>query len=670
MVREEFPQFIEWFGPGILLLLGVLAAGAILGLFVGYLVAAFKHGPFEAFYVVSQVVAEAGPDFVRTSPRRVMAMARLAVKEAMRRRVVLVTFAIFALTILFGGWFMDSGSDKPEEIYVNFVMWGTQMLVLLMGLLISAFSLPEDIKNKTIYTVVTKPVRSTEIILGRILGFGFLGTVLLGLMGLISFFFVWRNLDHQHMIDGPDQTVAAFVEVDAESEKSKLSGKRVSDNAIAEAMTTINNGHAHSLEIFTDVRRAADDPLKTADIVKTIKGDDGKVTYHRVRCMPVGGHTHAVTVSGTGQTAKVSLGPAIGYFRARQPIYCEELVFFDREGTRSDKGINVGKEWGYRGYIDGGTPYSRSTLSRAEFSFSDLNPGRFPDAEFAPLEVSLGVYRSHKGNIEQRVIGGLQFESVPDKPEVENRFISEVIEFETAEFTVQTLPVPKKLVGRIVAPDGSLVEEGEYDLFSEFGKNGNLKLALSCRDINQYLGCARPDVYFRGKDQPYWWNFFKGYIGIWCQMMIIIAMGVALSTFLSTPLVMLGVIAIMIVGFNTTFIKELAKIDETGNLVNEFGGGPISSFVRILTQQNVMQDLETGVFNTVIDKADYLVVNMMKMLTYLAPDFRQLNFSNYLVKGFAVDDQQMLIAVAVTVAFFLGLVLSGYFCLKTREIAK
>jgi len=671
MVREEFPQFLEWFGPGILLFLGVLVVGTILGLFVGYLVSAFRHGPFEAFYVVSQVVAEAVPDFMGTSLRRVMAMAGLAVKEAMRRRVVLVTFVIFALAILFGGWFMDSGGEKPEQIYINFVLWGTQMLVLLMGLLISAFSLPEDIKNKTIYTIVTKPVRSTEIVLGRILGFGFLGTVLLGLMGIISFFFIWRNLDHNHLIEGQTQTVAEFVEVDLNTQKSTISGKRVSANAISEAKTTFDNGHSHRLEIFEDVRSAEADPPKLGDVVDTIKRDDDRITYLRARCMPVGGHTHQVTVNGTGDSATIALGPAIGYFRARQPIYCESLAFYDRKGVKSDKGTNIGKEWGRRGFVDGGNQGTRSTLSRAEFSFANFKQSRFPKATFAPLEVNLGVYRSTKGDIEARVTGGLQFESVPENPDVDNRYISEIVEFETAEYTVQTLPVPKKLVGRIVAPDGSLVEEGEYDLFSDFaGSNGKLSLSLSCRDINQYLGCAPPDVYFRGKDQPFWWNFFKGYVGIWCQMMIIIAMGVALSTFLSTPLVMLGVVAVMIVGFNTSFIQELAKVDEQGNLLNEYGGGPLSSFVRILTQQNVMQDLETGVFNTLIEKADYLAISSLKLLTYLAPDFRQLNFSNYLVFGFAVDDQQMLIAVAVTIAFLLGLVLCGYFCLKTREIAK
>jgi hypothetical protein len=46
-------------------------------------------------------------------------------------------------------------------------------------LLISAFSLPTDFKSKTIYTVVTKPVRAGDIVLGRIVGFTIVGTLML-----------------------------------------------------------------------------------------------------------------------------------------------------------------------------------------------------------------------------------------------------------------------------------------------------------------------------------------------------------------------------------------------------------------------------------------------------------------------------------------------------------
>ena len=194
MVVEDFVIYSQWLSSGIVQFGFIVLTAILLGVFAGYLIAAFRHGPFEAFYVVAQVVGQAVPDFLFTSPRRTIAIARLAIKESLRRKVILVTFGIFAASLLFGGWFMNTGGEHPDQIYVNFVLWGTQMLVLLMGMLISSFSLPEDIKNRTIYTVVTKPVRSTEIVLGRIFGFGALCTALLIVMGVISFFFVWlRN---------------------------------------------------------------------------------------------------------------------------------------------------------------------------------------------------------------------------------------------------------------------------------------------------------------------------------------------------------------------------------------------------------------------------------------------------------------------------------------------
>jgi len=71
MVLDNFPTFSEWFLPGLVLFGGIVLAAILLGLFAGYVVASFRHGPFEAFYIVAQVVSEAVPDFLGTSPRRV-----------------------------------------------------------------------------------------------------------------------------------------------------------------------------------------------------------------------------------------------------------------------------------------------------------------------------------------------------------------------------------------------------------------------------------------------------------------------------------------------------------------------------------------------------------------------------------------------------------------------
>jgi len=665
---QTLTSFPEWLASNALLFLIVIVAAIILSVTFGFLVAAFRHGPFEGFYVLAQVIGEAVPDFLKSSPRRIWAIAMLAVKEALRRKVVLATFAIFALTLLFGGWFMNSNSERPDRIYVNFVMFGTQLLVLMMGMLISSFSLPDDIKNKTIYTIVTKPVRSTEIVIGRLLGFGLLSTALLALMGVLSFVFVSRGLEHTHQIVGGTQTLEAFVPVSGEF--SSLDKKRIAENAILEAQTNRKNGHSHRLEVLVDIRKPSEPrPEDRSNIVSERVLEDGTTEYQMVVCSTAAGHTHRVFVEGEGESAKITLGPPVGFFRARNPIYCDSILFYDREGEPKTKGINVGNENQRRSYIGGGSPRQGTSLAKVEFNFGSFFESSFPNLkkgddgeQIVPLEMDIGVFRSFKDDVEKRVTAGIQFESVPDN-DAGNRFVSDILDFETNEFTVQTLPISRKLVGKVFAPDGNLVEQGLYDLFDDFAQNGNLKLTLKCRDYNQYLGVAQPDVYFRPSDAPYAWNFFKGYVGIWCQMIIVIAIGVALSTSLSAPITMLGTIVIIFLGFFSSFVQDLAS-------PTNIGGGPLESFIRVVTQQNMVSDLDTNLFITVVKNVDIGISYLLYGLSFLAPDFSRFSFSNELSAGYSVSNSRLLIALSLTLVFCIGFILLGYFSLKTREIAK
>lgn len=663
MVVETFTNFSEWIGSslGVFALLALVAT--VLGLFFGYLVASFRHGPFEAFYIVAGVSGQAIPDFIGTSLRRVLAIARLAIKEALRRRIVLVTFGIFALALLFGGWFMKTGSDHPDRIYVNFVLWGTQLLVLMMGMLISAFSLPDDIKKKTIYTIVTKPVRSTEIVIGRIVGFGALGTALLALMGLLSFLFVWGTLSHSHEIAGDTNTTSEFAFVNPEL-ATKETGERVSANALEQGYTGFNSGHRHRIEIREEIRDPNNPPKFLANVIngRTETREDGKVVYQRVFVLPAAGHSHAVRVIGDGENPELELGPAYGYFRARVPKYSQYVGFYDQKGEQTS-GIDVGKEWSYRDYIDGGTGTDAGSLSKAVFHFENFVESAFQNPEVLPLEMTLGVFRTTKGDIERRVIASLQFKSVSVEGDEGIRFESDPIDFETNEYTLQVQPISRSLSGRKVDAKGNLIEEGVFDLFDDYGANGQLELELRCLDRNQYIGVARADVYFRSRDNSYALNFAKGYIGIWCQMMIVISMGVAFSTFLSAPIVMLSSIMAIIVGFCTPFIRNIDDPELTG-------GGPIESLYRLVTQKNMQESLGEGIFVTLMQQLDMLAVKSMESLTYIVPNFAQLNFSDFLTYGYSVDNDRIFVAMMIAFSFCLGLSVLGYFCLKTREIAK
>src|SRR4051794_29024859 len=209
---------------------------AVLALIFGYLVALVRHGPLKAGDITYRVVVNGFSELLKTSPRRVWAIARLAIKESIRRRVI-VALVIYVVILFFAGWFLQTGYREPGKLFFSVVLTATTYLVLLIALLVSAFSLPNDFKSKIIYTIVTKPVRAGDIVLGRILGFTIVGTVLLAIMAVCSFGFVVRMLHHTHS-----------VKIDSVENVYDAKGKNVGKKG----RTTSSQQHSHEIEIYPD----------------------------------------------------------------------------------------------------------------------------------------------------------------------------------------------------------------------------------------------------------------------------------------------------------------------------------------------------------------------------------------------------------------------------------
>ncbi len=62
------------------------------------------------------------------------AIARLAVKESIRRRVI-VALAVYIVILLFAGWFLQTGYREPGKLFFSVVLTATTYLVLLIALL-------------------------------------------------------------------------------------------------------------------------------------------------------------------------------------------------------------------------------------------------------------------------------------------------------------------------------------------------------------------------------------------------------------------------------------------------------------------------------------------------------------------------------------------------------
>ena len=184
------------FGVGGALLnwLAVFGTVGAIVLGVGLLVTLATRGP-KGVAGFGRAITGTLKDLVLIAPGRVFAVAQLTWREALRRRALYV-FALFAVLFMFAGWFLSNSGSRPADqvkVYVSFVLTVVSWLTLLVMLLLSCWGIPEDIRRRSLHTVVTKPARRSEVVLGRMLGYTLIGTVLLGVMGLFGYVWIERQ---------------------------------------------------------------------------------------------------------------------------------------------------------------------------------------------------------------------------------------------------------------------------------------------------------------------------------------------------------------------------------------------------------------------------------------------------------------------------------------------
>ena len=477
---------------------------SVLGLLIGFLISVFRYGPLKGGDITYRVIANGISELAHVSPRRVWAIARLAVKESFRGRVA-VALIVFFLILLFAGWYLKTAYQQPEKLLFDFVLTATTYLVLLIALLVSAFSLPNDFKTKTIYTVVTKPVRAGDIVLGRILGFTIVGTALLLVMSVCGYVFVIRTLYHTHQIDVESLT-------DVTNAKGEVIGKK--------GRTTLDDFHRH-------------------DDVELDTSGNGLTNM-------VNGHQHQVThVDGPGGGEYRVSGP-LGFERARVPFY-GHLRFLDRKGVNVPRGISVGNEWSYRSFIEGGSQ------AAAIWLFDDVKPSILrtdsDGKKYLPIEIVVRVFRTYKGNIEQGILGSFRLRN----PVTGLESNEETFTAKDASVNVFDIPTTLYAGGK------------QVDLFKDLvTEDGHVEVKVQCLDSAQYYGFAQPDCYIRLQDASPMLNYVKAQLGIWVQMVIVIGIGVTCSTILNGPVAMLFTIAFITLGFFREFFVNVATGKQVG----------------------------------------------------------------------------------------------------------
>jgi len=180
--------------------------------------------------------------FHRFSPARIWTLAASTVTQLVRMRII-AFLAVFCLVVIAAA-FAFPGLDAEQQLkQLKSVSFGAQLVfALIIAIVATALLLPKDVEDRTLYTILAKPVPRVDYLLGKLIGVLVLMAAGLLVMDVICCGVLWLR---ESMVI--KETVAAIQE--------KYNGN-VPPEAMASVTTNIHNQglnwglHVGTLAIF------------------------------------------------------------------------------------------------------------------------------------------------------------------------------------------------------------------------------------------------------------------------------------------------------------------------------------------------------------------------------------------------------------------------------------
>jgi hypothetical protein len=431
--------------------------------------------------------------------RRIWAIARVGIKEAWSRGIVWVCL-IIPLIYLYADWYISAKPEDQLRNRIGIAYFSMAVLFILSAVLLGSFSIPADLKNQNMFTIVTKPVERYEIVLGRFLGYALLLLGELVVLTGISYVYVRRGLTDQAKEESYHARVPLF---------------------------------GNELYYFnTEKREAGENVGREWNYRSYIHGIDPKSTNKRVQ--------YAVWAFDDFPTALVShedddpvrLEFSFDIFRLTtgqegKGVYC--AFTFARGDLRPE---DVEKLLQPTGLFN--TEYSaryqkaiteNSATGKVGDELAELN-AKSKKAIYWELFEKYGVYQLQGISVTDY---HTQFEEVPAK--VFKTFAKHAAARKPGSGPDKPPPVMQVYVN---------VENDQYSRM-------------------QRVGMAKADLYLLVEDRPFWLNFAKGALCIYLIACVVLGLAVVCSTYLTGIVTLLITALLSIGGLFLPFIRSLAE---------------------------------------------------------------------------------------------------------------
>ena len=573
--------------------------------------------------------------------RRIFALAKLSVLEVYRRRIVVVVLLVFIPIFFPIAWFLPSKPADELRLRVEVMSGFLQLVMLVTAAGFVSFALPSDVKNQNIYTIVTKPVERFEIIIGRFLGYGALATF--GLLFL---------------------TVANMLLI-----QSAISSKNISERAKLE---TFKARVPHRGKLAFESRRGfieGIDAGREFNYRKYIAGDP------RSSQRAVWSFDRVPSSLAKAQGDRVPLEFTFDIFRLSKGVDDQgvdvkiRIVSWQNEQLAPAVANTGTGEWSWQPPSDEGRDALAKKLGGTAEDYRDPEKKYLEDARKLLAEKLGGRPEDYKEPISRMTTA--MDAILTDKADDSDRKVWEVANKLAADygfFEISSKNVYDYQPELVMVPSGLFQNASEAPPVRKDDQGKTLpppprvKVYVKCTSTSQLLGMAEGDLYVLEAEQPFWSNYLKSSIGIWCRVMIVIGLAVCLSTYLAGVVTFLATAFLFLVGMFAETLKTLVS-GEAGVK------GPLGSANQLFqAQQSTAQDDGSATLRAAAF-GDGIFRWTMRRIFNLMPDIDAFNWTPFVSEGFNIPLESMVMNLVSLFGYLFPWFLLGFYLLRSREVA-
>lgn len=617
---------------------------------------------YMGFVVLLRVVWHVLGELVSVRWRRIYAIASVSVIESNRRMwAPWVVTTVFLVVLAFTHWFLQPPrAAEMGRLFVGTLSLLCSLLLTVMVTLLTPLSLPQDIQNQTIYTVVSKPVRRIELVWGRMLGFMTIVTLLVLVFGGISLLYLYRTVggtiqatETAALKAGQAGRMSDYKQLREQADQIRT--RMAARVPIYGSLTFLDSrGTPHLKGIDVGQEQSMREPrshiegatpatgIWTFGLVAdpyTPKGQRPRILDYRI---PVDLLLRADSVEGVlNRQYELQYQIALAEREQLQPnLASTKASQLTTTISRTKEELQRVSDAYKKLKAQSDELKTKADAAQKAGKATEAQAIRQEDVKLhsprVPLEMTFNVYRTTKGRIGEPVYAEIEITN----PRTGMKPYSDI--FPIREYYTNKTTFPAEYLA---------------------GSQGDLKIEIRCISPTQYLGMAESDLFLLASAGNFGANFMKGLFGVWLQAMVLTAIGVFAGTFLSWPVALLTTVSFFVAGqVAFAFLLDFTR-------QSMLGGGPFESLIRLLTHDNQMSDLTPTLSVVTAKTLDAIVMPVMSRLVYIVPNFSALDVSNTVADGFAVSWELLLGNLLLAVAYALPFSIAGYFILKNREVA-